>query len=87
MGEEFFSDEISDGYHTFGELYQHRAALFIALMKLNPQISWYAQFHDDGSVVPGFFLGGMNLPQGQVSYHIRSDPWMYLLQRSAVHVP
>lgn len=37
--------EISDGYHTFNELYQHRCALFLALMASNPSISK----HHDGS--------------------------------------
>jgi hypothetical protein len=86
MSEEFFSDEISDGYHTFGELYQHRAALFIALMKHKPEISWYARFHNDGSSYPNFFIAGMQLPEGQVSYHLRIDPWWRLLQ-DGVHIP
>lgn len=79
-------DDITDGYHTFGELYHHRAALFIALMKLNPQISWYALCHEDGEEVPGFFIAGMQLPEGQVSYHIRIEPWWLLLQ-NGVHIP
>jgi hypothetical protein len=86
VSEEFFSDEISDGYHTFGELYEHRAVLFIALMKLNPQISWYASRHEDDSMFPGFFIAGMQLPVGQVSYHLHIDPWWQLLQNGG-HVP
>lgn len=80
------SDEISDGYHTFGELYEHRAALFIALMKLKPEISWYSLCHEDGSSIPDFFITGVQLPSGQVSYHMRLDPWWLLLQKG-VHIP
>lgn len=80
------SGEISDGYHTFGELYEHRAALFIALMKLKPEISWYSLCHEDGSSIPDFFIAGMQLPSGQVSYHMRLDPWWLLLQKG-VHIP
>lgn len=36
--------EISDGYHTFDELYEHRtaifAAIFAALCKAHPENSW-----------------------------------------------
>lgn len=81
------SDEISDGYHTFGELYEHRAALFIALMKLQSQISWYSALHEDGEEVPGFFIGGMQLPVGQVSYHMRVDPWWRVIQSGSVRIP
>jgi hypothetical protein len=86
VSEEFSCDEISDGYHTFGELYEHRAVLFIALMKLNPQLSWYAARHEDDSMFPSFFIAGMQLPVGQVSYHLRIDPWWQLLQNGG-HIP
>jgi hypothetical protein len=72
-------DEISDGFHTFNELYQHRAALFIAFMQCNPEISWVADKHDDGSMFDGFFIAGMSLPQGQITYHMQRDPWFDVL--------
>lgn len=84
---ETVTDDISDGYHTFGELYSHRAALFIAVMKMRPKISWYATCHNDGTDVPGFFIGGMQLPQGQISYHMCFDPWLELVQRGPTRVP
>lgn len=36
---EISTKEISDGRHTFGELYGHRIALFCALCNLLPEIS------------------------------------------------
>ena len=87
MSEEVpLGDDITDGYHTFGELYQHRAALFIALMKLKPEISWYSLCHEDKSSFPGFFIAGMQLPTGPVSYHMRIDPWWQLIQ-NGVRIP
>ena len=62
--------EISDGYHTFNELYTHRALLMIALMKSNPEISWVSKEHDDGSMFEGMFIVGMSLPAGDISYHL-----------------
>lgn len=39
---------ISDGYHTFGELYEHRIRLFIALMK------YVSVFHGGQKDSPGW---------------------------------
>lgn len=68
----------SDGYHTFNELYDHRHALFICLMKAYPELSWYSRKHPDGTEWDGWFLAGMHLPQGDISYHL-PDSWMILM--------
>lgn len=62
--------EVSDGYHTFNELYEHRHALFLALMKQNSFNSWVSRLHDDGTMMEGWFIAGMNLPTGTVTYHL-----------------
>jgi hypothetical protein len=72
------SGEISDGYHTFNELYDHRIALFMALMKTNPQISWRANNHDDGTMFEGWYIAGMHLPTGEITYHLPGDTWTLL---------
>lgn len=72
--------ETSDGYHTFNELYEHRSVLFIALMAAHPKISWYSERHHKGSEVemyPGMFIAGMNIPTGQISYHLERNKWLY----------
>ena len=69
------TSEVSDGYHTFGELYEHRCTLFVALMKTNPEISWRAENNDDGSNFEGWFVAGMHLPTGDISYHIPMKMW------------
>ena len=73
--------KISDGYHAFDELYDHRSALFVALMMNHPGISWIADKHDDGTMFDGFFIVGMNLPTGPVTYHLRRDPWLTILKK------
>lgn len=65
----------SDGYHTFNELYEHRNILFISLMKLNPSISWRANNHEDGTMFDGWFIAGMHLPSGDISYHLPRSEW------------
>ena len=64
------TNEVSDGYHTFAELYDHRCHLFVALMRSHPAISWRADKHDDGSTFDGWFIAGMHLPTGDISYHL-----------------
>lgn len=70
--------KISDGYHTFDELYAHRIMLFICLMNCNKSISWKSRLNSDGSHWEGWFVAGMNLPSGQVTYHISDQFWNLL---------
>jgi len=70
--------KVSDGYHTFDELYEHRCALFVALMKTNPEISWRAGMHEDGSSFEGWFVAGMTLPTGDITYHLPVRMWRLL---------
>lgn len=72
------TSEVSDGYHTFDELYDHRCHLFIALMRSNPEISWRANNHEDGTMFPGWFIAGMDLPDGTISYHLPFWMWKML---------
>jgi hypothetical protein len=72
------TSEVSDGYHTFGELYEHRCLLFLAVMKAHPGLSWRSRLHDDGSREPGWWAGGMHLPTGDVSYHLPDGLWPLL---------
>lgn len=70
---------VSDGYHTFSDLYEHRHALFCALAVSHPEISWTATEHQDQSpMYEGYFLAGMNLPVGSVSYHLPVSFWSLL---------
>lgn len=57
-------DDISDGYHTFGELYDHRCLLFINLCLL--RLDWAAWRPD----YKGWFCLYLETPAGQISYHI-----------------
>ena len=70
------TSKVSDGSHTFGELYEHRTALFLCLCLLLPTRSWKTRFHSDGGSIDGYFLAGMTLPGGnQVTYHILEEKW------------
>jgi hypothetical protein len=66
---------ISDGYHTFSELYSHRMMLYISLMKAYPHMSWKSKKHYDGTEYQGYFIAGMKLPTGDITYHILNSLW------------
>ena len=70
--------QISDGYHTFDELYEHRALLFLALMKARPELAWRARRHADGSGEEGWWIGGLRLPAGEITYHLPDALWPLL---------
>lgn len=64
-----------DGYHTFGELYEHRITLFITvcmLLRLHTNAGvWRSKWHSDGSEYPGWFIMGIGREKGkQITYHL-----------------
>ena len=66
---------LSDGYHTFDDLYEHRNLLFLNLMDHHSQRAWIAQADNEGNIMPGWFIAGIDLPHGQISYHIPTKYW------------
>lgn len=71
------TDDISDGFHTFGELYDHRRALTAALVATNKYPAWRSkQHHPDGDpIFPGYFIVGIELPTGTITYHYKLEYW------------
>lgn len=77
--------QVSDGYHTFDELYEHRCLLFCALLRqilhlelegVNKIATWKSRKHSDGSAIEGWFLAGVYLPNiGQITYHLPDRMW------------
>lgn len=68
--------KISDGYHTFDELYHHRALLFACLCNvLHENTVWKSKLHSDGTMFDGMFIAGMETPEGQATYHYNIDPY------------
>lgn len=67
--------KVSDGYHTFNELYHHRAVLFSVICNQMPSLSWKSRKHSDGTMYPGMFIVGINTPAGQATYHYHIDPY------------
>lgn len=77
------TEDTSDGYHTFAEMYEHRHALWCAFAahmlrgRGRGMVAWKSRAHHpaDQPCYPGHFIAGANLPElGQVSYHL-PDAW------------
>ena len=47
-------ETVSDGYHCFGELYEHRMTLFAVIVKQNKSRAWKSKQHDDGTMFENF---------------------------------
>lgn len=67
--------DTSDGYHTFNELYRHRAILFSVICNERPEVSWKSKRHHDGTMYDGMFIVGIDTPEGQATYHYDIDPY------------
>lgn len=67
--------ETSDGYHTFNELYHHRALLFSVIVRNYPDLCWKSKKHHAGDMYEGMFIVGINTQDGQASYHYYIDPY------------
>ena len=65
----------SDGYHTFDELYHHRAVLFSVIVATFPGRSWKSLHHHDGTMYDGMFIVGIDTPAGPATYHYDVEPY------------
>ena len=67
--------KVSDGYHTFDELYHHRAILFATICNAHPEVAWKSKQHDTGDMFDDMFIVGINTPEGQATYHYDIEPY------------
>lgn len=64
-----------DGYHSFDELYHHRAVLFSVICSQFPRMAWKSKLHADGTMFEGFFIVGIETPDGSATYHYAVDSY------------
>lgn len=80
------SGKISDGYHTFDELYEHRIGIYIALCCAQDKINkvfrgggqpvWRSKKHSDGKTLDSWFILGVGKENGkQITYHLPDYYW------------
>ena len=68
-------DDLSDGFHTFRQLYYQRMMLFAAIVKQNRDKAWKSLRHEDGDLCfgGGWFIVGIDTPEGSYTYHYESN--------------
>ena len=68
-------DDLSDGYHTFRQLYYQRMMLFAAIVKQNRDRAWKSFRHEDGELCfgGGWFIVGIDTPEGSYTYHYEAN--------------
>ena len=64
-------DDLSDGFHTFRQLYYQRMMLFATIVKQNKDKAWKSLRHEDGGLCfgGGWFIVGIDTPEGSYTYH------------------
>lgn len=69
--------DVSDGYHTFNQLYHQRAILFACIVMQNKDKAWKTRNHEDGTPCfgGGWFLVTVDTPEGSYGYHYEDRYW------------
>ena len=68
-------DDLSDGFHTFRQLYYQRMMLFATIVKQNKDKAWKSLRHEDGELCfgGGWFIVGIDTPEGSYTYHYENN--------------
>lgn len=67
--------DLSDGFHTFNQLYYQRMMLFATIVKQNRDKAWKSLRHEDGELCfgGGWFIVGIDTPEGSYTYHYKDN--------------
>lgn len=71
----FCAGQISDGHHTFDDLYEHRCILYSVICNQNKDKAWKSKLHSDGTMYDDMFIVGLETPAGMTSYHYDMKYW------------
>ena len=84
---------VSDGYHSFDDLYNHRIHIYIALAKAQaadpsgPEV-WRSEKNAEGDKWEGWFLLGIGTRPGeQITYHLPMKYWDLCTFAQAIESP
>ena len=67
--------KVSDGYHTFDELYEFRHALYINVALTNKDKAIRTLKNKEGESWDGWFILAINTHFGQISFHLPMSKW------------
>lgn len=80
-------EDVSDGCHTFNELYYHRMVLFSTICNQNKELAWKSYKHSDGEIWDGYFIVGITTPKGDYTYHYKNECWDYFKIKEVEYAP
>ncbi len=67
-------NQVSDWYHTFCELYEHRCVLYVAMCNMDQDTNWHffrkSKVHFDWTSRDGWFILQADIAWKQISYHL-----------------
>ena len=69
------TQDTSDGYHTFRELYEHRRMLTKNLFNLDYKNCFKSKLHNDGKMFENYFIVGIRTAKGCATYHYHIRHW------------
>ena len=68
---------LSDGFHTFNQLYYQRMVLFATIVNQNKDKGWKSFKHNDGRYCfdsnGEWFIVGIDTPEGSYTYHFENE--------------
>ena len=71
--------DVSDGFHTYNQLYHQRAILFATIVNQNADKAWKSFKHEDGQYCfdsdGEWFIVGVDTPEGSYTYHYEKKYW------------
>lgn len=79
--------DLSDGYHSFNDLYYQRLVLTATIVKQNKSRCWKSFKHEDGQPCfgGGWFIVGIDTPEGTYTYHYEAKDFdLFLCQELPV---
>lgn len=71
----FSAKGVSDGYHTFDELYHGRMVMSALICNTYADVSWKSKQHDDGTMFDDSFIVGTETPEGSYTNHYPLKYW------------
>lgn len=68
-------EDISDGYHSFNDLYYQRMMLFAVICNTYKDKAWKSLKHSDNTMFDGYFIAGIATPEGNYTFHYKLKDW------------
>lgn len=80
--------DVTDGHHTYEELYAGRRELSNIIFQTYSDFAWKTRKHSDGEIWDGLFIVGISIPDvGDYTYHYHTEFWDEFDVKEIEHAP